>query len=73
MGQHAFFEVVYIRECFSRNSRHANSHQNGTGNVISLDSRLSALAFFNARQLLEFSVKLLNLPTNATRILRGIR
>ena len=73
MRQHAFLEAVYIRECFSRNSRHPNPHQNGAGNMISLASGLSALAFLNARQLFEFSVKLLDLPTDAAHILRSIR
>ena len=73
MGQHAFLEAVYIRECFPYNGRHANPHQYGAGNMISLASGLSALAFFNTRQLLEFSVKLLDLPANATRLLRGVR
>jgi hypothetical protein len=48
MGQHSFLQAVYIRECFSRNGRHANPHQNSAGNMISLASGLSALTFFNA-------------------------
>ena len=40
--------------------------------MISLYSGLAALAFLNARHLLEFTVKLLNLPAQGTRLLRTL-
>ena len=41
--------------------------------MISLNSRAPALALFNAGQLLDLSVKLLNLPAQGTRVLCGLR
>lgn len=41
--------------------------------MVSLSSLRAALAFFNSGQLLEFAVKLLNLPASGTRILCGIQ
>ena len=37
--------------------------------MVSLNTRLSTLALFNPSELLEFSVKLLNLPANGTHFL----
>jgi hypothetical protein len=46
-----------------------NPNQNGTANVVPDDSSFATLISFNTRQLLGFSVKLLDLPTKAAHIL----
>jgi hypothetical protein len=46
--------------------------QNGAADVISNNSGLSALAAFNAGQLLGFAVKLLDFPTEVAHILYDI-
>ena len=38
--------------------------------MISLDACISTLTLFNTRQLFQFSVKLLDLPTDGTHISR---
>lgn len=43
--------------------------KNSAVNMVSLNSPLSALALFNPSELLEISVKLLNLPSNGTHLL----
>src|SRR3972149_6182923 len=50
-----------------------NRYQNGTANVVSDNSGFSALATFNASQLLGFAVKLLDLPTKAAHSLYDLR
>ena len=40
----------------------AQPDQHGAGDVIALDARLAALVFLDAGGLLEFAVKLLDLP-----------
>ena len=44
-------------------------NQNGTSNVVSGNSCLSTLIAFKTRQLLGFTVKLLDLPAEATHLL----
>ena len=47
--------------------------QDGTANMVTLDACFAALAAFDASELLAFTVKLLDLPTEATHILSGLR
>lgn len=55
--------------CFSGNGRDSHPNQHGASNMISLYSGFAALAFLHARDLLEFAVKLLDLPAQGTRFL----
>lgn len=49
----------------------AQPDEHGTGDMVSLDARLAALVFLDAGDLLEFAVKLLDLPAHATHLLYG--
>ena len=50
----------------------ARPHQQGTRDVVSLDARFATLALLNARELLEFTVILLDLPAKSARLLRAL-
>jgi hypothetical protein len=54
---------------FKRHLFEPNPNQNGTTNMISDDSCFATLISFDARQLLGFSVKLLDLPAKAAQIM----
>ena len=51
----------------------AHPDQDGTPDMIAHDASLPTLATFQAGQLFGLSMKLLNLPTPATHLLRGRR
>jgi hypothetical protein len=67
------FDLVNCFTCFSGQCCQSNPNQHGAGDVISRNSGFSALAFFNTRELLEFSMKLLNFPAQGARILHALR
>jgi len=46
-----------------------NPHQHGAGNVVALAAGLAALAALDPGELLRFTVKLLDLPAQAARVL----
>ena len=50
----------------------ARPHQQGTRDVVALDARFATLALLNARELLEFTVILLDLPAKSARLLRAL-
>jgi hypothetical protein len=64
--------MVYVINGSLRFNSHlfeTNPNQNGTANVVPDDSSFATLIAFNTRQLLGFSVKLLDLPAKAAHIL----
>lgn len=63
---------VDISFCLSGNGRDPDPYQHGASNMISLYSGLVTLALLHVRDLLEFAVKLLDLPAKGTRLLRSL-
>jgi hypothetical protein len=50
----------------------AEPDEHGTGDVVALDARLAVLVLLDAGSLLEFAVKLLDLPAHAAHLLYGM-
>jgi hypothetical protein len=46
--------------------------ENSTGNMVALNTGQATLAAFQTGSLFDFAVKLLNLPTKATQLLRSL-
>ena len=67
------FEVINGFLCFISNLFQAHPNQNGTGNMVSDNSRFATLTAFQPGQLFGFSVKLLDFPTKATHLLYSLR
>lgn len=63
------FDLVERTLRLSRDVGQADLHQHGAGDMVSLDTRLAALATLKTLELLDLAVKLLDLPARATRIL----
>ena len=69
------FELIDGFACLVGNVFEAHPYQHGASDVVALDTSFSTLAFFEPRDLLEFSVKLLDLPSEAALLscsLRGV-
>ena len=71
--EHFVFDLIERTLCLPRDVGQTDPHQHGAGNMVSLDARLAALAFLKARQLLDFAVKLLDLPAQAARNFSSLR
>jgi len=70
--QQGLFELIHGGSRLARELGQSDPDQDSACNGVTLDSRLSALALFNARQLFDLAVKLLNLPALGTRIWCGL-
>ena len=62
------FDLIERAPGLSRDVGQTNPHEHGAGDMVSLNARLAALAALKPRELLELTVKLLDLPAQATRI-----
>lgn len=71
--QQPMFDAIDGLLSLARNIGQANPYQHGASNVIALDTRFSTLVSFDAGQLFDFAVKLLNFPAHATHLLCGIQ
>ena|SRR6218665_475370 len=71
--EHSMFDLVERSNRLSRNLSQTNPHQYGAGDVVALGACLTTLATLNAGQLPCLTMKLPNLPAQATRILCGRR
>lgn len=69
LRQQAKFYLVNRLFGLLRHLFQAYPHQHRTANMISHDSRLATLTAFDPNYLFRLAVKLLNLPTPATRLL----
>lgn len=67
------FDAISGLFCFSSKVCKANPDQHGASNMVTLDARLSTLVLFDAGELFDFPVKLLNFPTHATHLLCGMQ
>lgn len=67
------FEVINGFLGFIRNLFQAYPNQNSTGNMVSDNASFATLTTFEPSQLFGFSVKLLDLPTQATHFLYSLR
>ncbi len=71
----SLFELIDGSTCLVCDMFEAHPYQQGASDVVALNPSFSALAFFKPRGLLKFSVKLLNLPSEAAHLscsLRGV-
>lgn len=50
-----------------------NPNRHGAGDVVALDARFSTLLAFDAGELFDFAVKLLDFPVHAAHLLCGMR
>ena len=69
------FELIDGFACLVGDVFESHPYKHGTSDVVALDPSFSALAFFKPCDLLEFSVKLLDLPSEAAHLscrLRGV-
>ena len=71
--QQAMLDTIKCLSRFLGNSRQADPNKNGASDMITLNPCLSALTAFNSCELFRFTMKLLNLPTQGTRLLRAQR
>ncbi len=71
--QQAVFELIHGAVGLCRHSFKPDPHQQGTGDMITLNAAFATLAALQSRQLFPFPVQLLDLPTEVTHCLRGLR
>src|SRR6516225_154803 len=67
--EHVMFDAIARAAGLPRDIGQATPHQYGAGNVIALAAGLATLAALNTRELLRFTMKLLDLPAQAARVL----
>ena len=66
------FHLIESPSGFDGDRFEPNPDQQGTADMIALNTRFAALAALQPGKLLAFTVQLLNLPTKATRLLCGL-
>ena len=66
------FELINRAAGLCRQFFESDPHQKRAADVIALDARRTALAAFQPGHLFAFAVPLLNLPTEAARLLCGL-
>src|SRR6266478_1758438 len=71
--EQAVLELIESRGGFLSDLLEANPDQDGTGDMVALDTCQTALTGFNASSLLGFAVKLLNFPAQGTHVLCILR
>src|ERR1043165_2117865 len=69
----AVFELIDSLPTLASQRLQAHPHQQRASDVVALDTGFATLAILKPRQLLGFSVKLLNLPAQRTRFLSTLR
>ena len=69
--QQPMFQLINGAASLDRQGFKPHPDQKGTGNMITLNPRFATFAAFQTGHLFTFAVQLLNLPTEATRLLRG--
>ena len=67
------FELIDRAACFDRQGFESHPDQKGTGNMVALNPHLVTLATFQTGHMFACAVQWLDLPTVATRLLRGRR
>lgn len=67
--EHVMFDSIKCAASVPGNVGQANPHHYGASDVIALAAGLAALAALDARELLRFTVKLLDFPAQAARVL----
>lgn len=68
----SLLETVNIRSSLLSKLLETNPDENGTADMIALNTSEAALALLNTRNLLGLTVKLLNLPTQGTHLSRAL-